>query len=432
MTKTMINKLRPVLLLLVALTVAGVAPAQKSYTLEECIEQALANNVRMKNAANDLTAAQEGRKSAFTRYFPSISATGFGFMADRNLVKIDVMQGMSMSLVKNGLVGGVSATLPLFTGGQLVNGNRLASVNVEKYRLLRQQTVNEVRLTTEQYFWQVAMLGEKLKTIDAVETQLDRLYRDVDAAVNAGLVNRNDLLQVQLRQNEMQSSRLTVTNGLALARRLLGQYMGLSAADSVDVNFQVSDSLPPSPAALYADPQASLGLTPEYHLLQAQVKAASLERKMTIGKQLPTVALGGGYMYDNLTDRDSPFWVGFATVSIPLSGWWGGSHDIKQQRQAELNARNNLTDESQLLVIRMQSTWDNLNEAYRQIQIARRSIDQAAENLRLNTDYYAAGTCTMSDLLDAQTLYRQSRDRYVEAWAEYAVKEREYLQATGR
>ena len=93
---------------------------------------------------------------------------------------------------------------------------------------------------------------------------------------------------------------------------------------------------------------------------------------------------------------------------------------------------NNLRDGSELLVIRMQSTWDDLNDAYRQVQIALRSIEQSTENLRLNTDYYEAGTATMSELLDAQTLYQQSRDKYVEARAQYEVKKREYLQATGR
>ena len=64
--------------------------------------------------------------------------------------------------------------------------------------------------------------------------------------------------------------------------------------------------------------------------------------------------------------------------------------------------------------------------------IAANSIEQSTENLRLNEDYYNAGTSTMSDLLDAQTLFRQSRDRYAEAWSQYEIKKTEYLQATGR
>ena len=405
--------------------------AQQTYTLDECVEQALRNNARMKNAANDLGMAEQQRKGTFTKYFPSVSATGMGFMADKNLLKMDVAPGMSMKMLKNGLMGGVNASLPLFTGGQIVQGNQLAKVNVEKYRLLGRQAENEVRLTTEQYFWQVAMLKEKLRTLTVVEAQLAEIHKDVDAAVSAGITNRNDLLQVQLRQNDTRSTRINVENALALSRRLLAQYIG-TPGDSVDVAFQVADSLPPSPLELYRTPEASLALTPEYNLLQARLKASRIERKISVGRNLPTVAIGGGFMHDNLSDRNKPFWMGFATVSIPLTGWWEGSHDMKRARLAVRNDENSLRDGSELLVINMQNTWNAVTDAYKQVQIAIESIGQAAENLRLQTDYYHAGTCTMSDLLEAQTLYQQSRDKYVESYAQYEVKKREYLQATGR
>ena len=45
---------------------------------------------------------------------------------------------------------------------------------------------------------------------------------------------------------------------------------------------------------------------------------------------------------------------------------------------------------------------------------------------------YHAGTTTMSDLLDAQTLYQQSRDKFVETYARYQVRIVEHLQSTGR
>lgn len=153
---------------------------------------------------------------------------------------------------------------------------------------------------------------------------------------------------------------------------------------------------------------------------------------MTVGKNLPSVAVGAGYMYDNLMDKSHPFAVGFVSVSVPLSGWWGGSHAIKKQKLQVMNAENRLADNSELLVIAMQKAWTDLQDAYKQILIAHNSIEQSTENLRLNEDYYHAGTTTMSDLLDAQTLFRQSRDRYAEAWSQYEIKKTEYLQATGR
>ena len=80
----------------------------------------------------------------------------------------------------------------------------------------------------------------------------------------------------------------------------------------------------------------------------------------------------------------------------------------------------------------MQNAWNNVEEAYQQLQIARRSIEQAEENLRLNRDYYKAGTSRMSDLLEAQLLYQQSLDKRVDAYADYQNKLLEYRQATGQ
>lgn len=405
--------------------------AQRTFTLDECLEQALSNNVRMRNAENEIRMAEHDRKNAFTRYFPSVSASGGGFIANKGLMELNMGPDMSMSMMKDGVVGGVSATLPLFAGGQIVNGNKLAKVSGEVSRTRYRLSENEVRLTTENYYWQVVTLKEKLRTLEVVEARLDTLTRDVEAAVQAGVTTRNDLLQVQLRQNEIKSNRLNVENALALSRELLAQYMGMGL-DSVDVAYAMEGRLPEEPAGLFLPPESALPRTGEYDLLRQNLEATRLQKKIAVGKNLPTVAIGGGYYYDDLLDVGMDFWVGFATVSVPLSGWWGGSHDIKKQKLQVKNAENQLNDQSEMLMIRMRQSWNDLNDAYKQVGIALTSIDQATENLRMQSDYYAAGTCTMSDLLDAQTLFQQSRDKYVEAYAQYEVKKREYLQATGR
>ena len=407
------------------------ASAQRTFTLDECLEQALSNNVRMRNAENEIRMAEHDRKNAFTRYFPSVSASGGGFIANKGLMELNMGPDMSMSMMKDGIVGGVSATLPLFAGGQIVNGNKLAKVSEEVSRTRYRLSENEVRLTTENYYWQVVTLKEKLRTLEVVEARLDTLTRDVEAAVQAGVTTRNDLLQVQLRQNEIKSNRLNVENALALSRELLAQYMGMGL-DSVDVAYAMEGRLPEEPAGLFLPPESALPRIGEYDLLRQNLEATRLQKKIAVGKNLPTVAIGGGYYYDDLLDVGMDFWVGFATVSVPLSGWWGGSHDIKKQKLQVKNAENQLNDQSEMLMIRMRQSWNDLNDAYKQVGIALTSIDQATENLRMQSDYYAAGTCTMSDLLDAQTLFQQSRDKYVEAYAQYEVKKREYLQATGR
>ena len=215
--------------------------AQKTYSLDECIEAALSNNVRMKNAQNNLRMAEHSKQEAFSKYFPTVSAMGSGFLADKSMVRMELSPEMQMAFMKNGLVGDVSATLPLFTGGQLVNGNKLAQVNVEVNRLQQRQSQNEVILTVENYFWQVVMLKEKLQTIGTLDKQLSQLLQDVETSVKAGVTTRNDLLQVQLRQNEIQSKRIQVENMLSLSRSMLAQYIG-HPADSIDCLLYTSPS----------------------------------------------------------------------------------------------------------------------------------------------------------------------------------------------
>ena len=57
----------------------GDVSAQRTLSLEECREMALENNAKMKNARLDVEGAREGKKEAFTKYFPNVSAVGTAF-----------------------------------------------------------------------------------------------------------------------------------------------------------------------------------------------------------------------------------------------------------------------------------------------------------------------------------------------------------------
>jgi outer membrane protein TolC len=282
-----------------------------------------------------------------------------------------------------------------------------------------------VEKTAEQYFWQLASLQEKMKTIEAVDTLLRDINKDVDVAVRAGVAMRNDLLQVQLRQNDIQSQRLKLRNGISIVRLLLSQYCGLRDTSFV-ISFQTD--MPENVQCSMFNIQC----LPEYQLLGKQVEAADLQKKLAVGQNLPSVAVGAGYNYHNLLDNNHTFGMIFATVSVPISDWWGGSHTIKRRKIEYQQAQEQLADNAELLKIRMQNAWNGVEESYQQLQLAKRSIEQAEENLRLNRDYYRAGTSKMSDLLEAQLLYQQSLDRRTDAFADYQNKLLEYRQAIGQ
>ncbi len=430
----------------------GMTTTAQTYTLQQLKDSALNNNIAIRNARHSIDAAQQQRKEAFTKYFPNISGTGLWFNANKGMAQttvtpaevvppslgaalaqmlpaealVELATPIPVSMLKNGTVAGVMATQPVFAGGQIINGNRLAKVGEDVSKLQLRLSENQVEKNIEQYYWQLVSLQEKMKTITAVEALLADIKKDVDIAVKAGVAMRNDLLQVQLRQNDTGSQRLKVENGIAVLKLIMAQYCGLrDTAFSVKPDYNQVVAAPAVSATAIAD-------LPEYQLLQKQVEAASLQRKMEVGKNLPTVAVGAGYNYHNLLENDHTFGMVFATVSVPISDWWGGSHAIKRRKIEQQKAQDQLADNSELLVIRMQKAYNDVVEAQQQLQIAQRSIEQAEENLRLNRDYYRAGTSRMSDLLEAQLLYQQACDKQTDAFADYHNKLLEYKQATAQ
>ncbi len=445
--------MKKIISLIVCSVYCCIAAAQ-TYTLEQLLDSARHNNITLRNAQRGIDAAQQQRKEAFTKYFPTVSGTGTWFNANRGMAKMDVNPSeyispelgaalatslpaealaalgspISVSMIKNGTIAGINAVQPVFAGGQIINGNKLAKIGEDVSRLQFQLSENEVEKQTEQYYWQIVSLQEKLKTIAAVETMLSDIHKDVDVAVRAGVAMRNDLLQVQLRQNNTESQRVKLQNGISIVRLLLAQYCGLENAD-----FRLMANTETEPPMIQQqDYGQALLSTPEYQLLGKQVEAAKLQKNLAIGLQLPTVAVGAGYNYHNLLDNNRTFGMVFATVSVPISDWWGGSHAIKRKKIEYQKAIDEQHDKAQLLQIRMQNAYNNVVEARQQLAIAQRSIEQSEENLRLHRNFYKAGTTKMSDLLEAQLLYQQSLDRRTDAYADYQNKLLEYRQATGQ
>ena len=414
--------------------------SREMLSLEECREMALKNNAGVQNAALSVEIAGQQKKEAFTKYFPSVGATGAGVVFGKPLMTTTVETGYSapndraeIDMIKNNLVGGVMAMQPLFAGGQIVNGNRLAEAGKEVSRLQRQMTENEVLLATERYFRQLVSLKEKLKTIESAETMLARILSDVKIAVEAGLTTRNDLLRVELEQNRLESGKLKLENGLQILKMAFAQHIGLET-DTFDI--ETPDMEMPLPPFSSGEGRGGIENRPEYRLLEKSVDVAKLQRDMEIGKHLPSIAVGAGYNWLKMdmgmqTKTDKNFGMLVATVSIPISDWWGGAHAVKRKKMELVKAENVKQEKSDLLLLQMQQIRNELGEAYRQILLAGKAISSAEENLKISQDNFNAGVMILSDLLDAQNLLRQSRDQYTEAVTEYFLKLAEYRQMTG-
>ena len=439
---------------IVGLACCGSVAAQQTYTLDQLKQLAVENNYNLRSARNAIQQSKEQKSEAFTKYFPTVSAVGAGITMNKYLLEADLSlpDGLASQLppavsaawptniafMKNGVFGSVSAIQPVFMGGQIINGNTLAKAGVEASEIQLEASEDQVELSTEQYYWQVVSLKEKLLTLNAIHQMLVELEKDVNNRVRVGAVNRNDLLQVQLRKGEVESSQLEVEQSLSTLSQLLAQHVGI-ANESIDVVLPADlvdmgkSGEPAIPANLRQDHQSALNATPQYRLLEKNVEVHRLQHRLKVGSNMPKVGVGADYSWNNLmNDGGRGTGTLFAFVQIPISGWWGGSHAIKKQKLALDDAREQLTDNGQKLVIHMNSSWAAVETSHKKLLIAHNAIMQAEENLRLNKDYYRVGSTKMSDLLLAEQQYQAACDRYTDAYANMQTKILEYRQATGQ
>lgn len=404
----------------------------EGYTAEQCVEMSLKHNKQSENARLQTDAAVQMRREAFTKYFPEISAMGLAFWANHDIFQYNIMNIIELGIIKNGKTAGIQAMQPVFMGGQIVNGNKLAEVGEEVARLRQAQTDNELRLTTETIFWKLASLQATRHTLESAVATLDSIENQVQAAVDAGIVTRNDLLKVQLKRNTYRSEMVDLDNGILLVRMLLGQYMGLGTDGDVTISADVPMQTPELPMELYVLPTDALGATIDYQLLSKNVEAKRLEKRMEVGKNLPMVAVGAGWYYHDLLKQNHNFGALQVGVSVPLSAWWGGSHAIKRKSLAVTIAENERTDLGEKLCINMKDKWNNLTAAHRKMEIEAEGIAQSEENFRLNRMYYEAGMSTVGDLLEAETELKQAREKYISAYGAFRTATAAYLIATAR
>ena len=421
-----------------------------SLSLDDCLTLATQGSVAQQNARLDVLAAQAQRGEARTLWFPTLQARALGFQALNPLLDIglgDVLghsdgasvlryyletQGRLYGIntrytsLLNGYTSGLTLTQPLYAGGRIVSGNRLAALGVEAATLKARVTERDDRLAVEQKYWLVVSLEDKQQVLDAALALLDTLMRDVRSAADAGLALTSDIMQVQLRRDELVSDSLRLASGLRLARQdLLNTIGAFDVNTDVVLTTRLADL--EAPEHWYVPEAQAASNAEEARLLQLQVKARQLERRMALGEALPEVAAGAAYGYGRmLGTKPQGNGLVFATVSIPVTDWAKTLQKTRRLGYAVQQAENEQTTLSAQLELRVRQAWDELTLCWQQLAVARRSVDTAHTLFVQSERSRAAGIATTADHLQAELTYRTAQnilaDRriaYAEALARY-------------
>ena len=163
--------------------------AQEAFPLTqaECRRIALQNNEELTKANNALRRARLDKEIAFSAYLPKLDgmASGTYMFPDMEMSGIELqMRGMYMA--------GLSVTQPLYAGGRIVAGNKLARIGQESAAETLRKTRMEVVADADQAYWNYIAVGRKVRMLETYRTQMDTLFRQVETAVKAGMGTDNE------------------------------------------------------------------------------------------------------------------------------------------------------------------------------------------------------------------------------------------------
>ncbi|WP_113663263.1 TolC family protein [Pedobacter nanyangensis] len=430
--------------------------AQTYLTLKQSKSLALQNNSKVKNSALEVSAAQEMKKEAYTNYFPKVSATAMGMQALDPLLEMKMQGGnlpvydgnpanlgsatqfaympdVNIGLFNQMALGYVNILQPVYAGGKIKTANKLTNLNIEVRQKLQKLSENDVLLKTEQQYWQVITIQEKQKTLDNYIKFLDTLYNQANTAYKNGVIIKNDVLKVSIKQSELRVNKTQLENGKKLSLMQLCQTIGMEYSPEIILNDNLDDLS--FPQTYFVSNSEVLPNRAEYQLLEKAVTASKMETQMKRGDYLPTFGVGAsGYYLNQLESNQKGIFNGmaYASLSIPISDWWGGKHKLNELRFKEKMAQNTLNDNKGLLNLQMEKAWTDLTEADKKVHLIEETLTQTIENLKVNQDSYKNGLIQLSDLLEARALRAETEDKLIEAKSQYKTAITNYLLVTGR
>ena len=315
----------------------------------------------------DIDKARATKNEALAEYFPTVSAQAIAFDALNPMITfgiedIDNAQlrqilytlysefGANMGLnkeysfVQNGVMLNAMAIEPVYAGGRIRNGNKLAQLGIEAAETKTKMKENEVCLHTETLYWQIVALQEKIATLDQLDRLLDTLDKDLSGAIEAGLAMPTDQYKLRVKQNESQLNRKKLTDGITLLKMALAQTIG---TDWQTLTLTDTLGLETEPSAYYHHAEEAVAQRHESHLLDLSLKAEDLKKKMTLGETLPSLMVGGSTSYHTVFENSKPNAMVFAVLQVPITDWHKTSYKLKKHHlDAEIaeNTRRDLTE----------------------------------------------------------------------------------------
>jgi len=417
---------------------------QQSYTLEQAIDAALANNPELSIMQARIEQADAQLGQSLASFYPQIK-TSLSYQFSNNPAQVFAMliaerrlNTATTNFNYPGNVGDfrpqVTASYSLFRGGQDYYNSQAAQLGIESSELEKSAIRNHlVSNVTAAYYGELAAIAAhkvSQRSIEAVQSELDQSRLRFEA----GTMLKSDVLSLEVQLAEAQEADIQAANAIEMAQNMLKTLLGLAVNDSFAISEMPEKTLPPRPSGFDELLNQALNSHPELKAAEKRVLIAEQQLAAMQAAYLPRADAYVSYGSDskNLTyssNRDNVT----AGVIVELDIFNGFSTQEKiKKAEHELTAAKETAKQTRLRIEnQLKSAQLRLQEALSRAQVSSVAVRAAEEALRLVNEQRHAGVVTVTRYIEAEVARDKALSRQISARFDALRTDAELKQATG-
>ena len=390
--------------------------AQKKWTLQDCIDYAMENNITLKKSQLQKQSASEDLKGAKAALLPTLSAS------TNQSVGYQPWKDTGMSYVTNGTVNtkvdktsyngsySLSGQWTVWNGNRNINTIRLDELSEQQAELSAQETANSIQERIAQLFAQILYLDENVKVNEQMLETSQKNEERGREMVEVGKMSKADLAQLSAQRANDEYSIVEAKSQLMNYKLQMKQLLEITDETPFDVAIpEIGDELIlaeiPSLQSVY---EAALLSRPEIERLQLSVKSSDVSVSIAKAGWMPNVNLTGGVSTSTNSLSGSGWGSQFKSnvntqlgvgVSVPIYDGRSTKTAVNKAKIQQLQAQLNLQDQQKTLYTDIQQYWLNAMTNQQKYKAATSSVESAKQSYDLLSEQFRLGLKNIIELM---------------------------------
>ena len=409
-------------------------------TLDEAIRVALANNPDLAAEGWDVAAARARRDQTAGERLPRLSMVdGYAHNLDVQRL-LPVRQSGDPSILSRDIVSGdLVLSLPVFTGGRLVNQVRAAELlrQAADHQLARSR--EEIVFNVSSVFFSIIAQKHVIESLEFSRRTLEEHRKRVDALVTAQKAASVDLMRTEVRLADVAQQLVREKNVMAIQHSALTNFLGLAEHKKP---LSLQGELEPWQKEMVPDFQTALesALTERGDYLAAKSALEAQGRKVDAASagHWPNISIQGAYgerwaAGPRIGSGKVLDDIGRIGLALELPIFEGGRVNARVQEESAnfAAARERLRKIELQVRFEIEAALLNISSSQERSEAIQKAIDQARESLRIEQQKYELGKGAIVDVLDAQAALLESQTNYFRVLAELQTAQAQLRLATG-